>query len=44
MFLLTSVLQSGKTLKNNLQREESDLHSLKEQFIVHLFLVEDIGT
>ena len=44
MFLHTPVLHAGKTLKNNLLREESDLHGLKEQFIVHLFLMEDIGT
>lgn len=44
MFLQTPVLQANKTLKNNLLREELDLHSLQEQFIVCLFFMEDIGT
>lgn len=42
MFLKTPVLWAPKTLKNNLLREELDLHRLKEQFIVHLFFTEDI--
>lgn len=44
MFLKTPVLWAPKTLKNNLLREELDLHHLKEQFIVYLFFTEDIST
>lgn len=44
MFLQTPVLRAGKTLKNNLLRKRIRPSWFKEQFIVHLFLMEDIGT
>lgn len=44
MFLKTPVPWASKTLKNNLLREELDLHHLKDQFIVHLFFTENIST
>lgn len=44
MFLKILALWAPKNLKNKLLREELDLHRLKDPFIVHLFLTEDIRT
>lgn len=44
MFLKILALWAPKNLKNKLLREELDLHSLKDPFIIHLCLPEDIRT